>query len=149
MNKLNNENKVWIKFRYNCIKETKDDKFIVLNESSFIKILEKTLDKWENFLEKNGYLWNDFKKIEINYTDNYDSPLKPTIEIELICGYEIFYGYGIEMRIDDFIEGAIEYLKDNPVKLKNWYYPFAKKIEDKLNSLKELERLEEKYCTEI
>ncbi len=136
MNKSNNKNKVWIEFRYNCIKETKDDKFIVLNESSFIETLEKTLDKWQTFLEKNIYLWDDFKKIEINYFDIYDF-MKPTIEIELSYDYIIFYGYGIEMRIDNFIEGAIEYLKDNPVKLKSWTYPFARKIEDKLNSLKE------------
>ena len=45
MNKLNIENKVWIDFQYNCIKETKDDKFIVLNESTFIETIEKTLNK--------------------------------------------------------------------------------------------------------
>ncbi|KKM79958.1 hypothetical protein LCGC14_1344640 [marine sediment metagenome] len=136
MNKLNIENKVWIDFQYNCIKETKDDKFIVLNESTFIEILEKTLNKWQIFLEKNTHLWDDIKKIEVNYSDTYDFT-KPTIEIELSHGYEILYGYGIEMRIDEFIEGAIEYLKDNPVKLKGWTYPFAKKIENKLKFLKE------------
>ena len=132
------DNKVWISFNdYNCIKETKNDKFVILNESTFIEKVEETLDKWEDFFKKRGTFYkSNIEKIEINYSDTYDF-MKPTIEIKLTDDYEIFYQYGINIKIEDFIRGAIQHLKNNPVKLKNWHYPNAKKIHDKLNILKE------------
>ena len=128
-------NNVWIAFRYNCIKETKKSKAVILNESTFTETLEKTLDKWYILLEKNKILYDDIKKIKIDFNEEYNF-MKPKIEIKLTDEYEIFYQYGINLKIEDFIKGAIEYLKDSPIKLKHWDHYFTERLSEKLNSLK-------------
>ena len=135
MNKKEN-NKVWISLgNYNCIKETKENKFVVLNDSTFVETLDKTLDKWYFYLEENKILCDDIKKIKEGYNKNYDFT-NPSIEIELTDDYEIYHQYNISLKVEDFMKGAIKYLKDNPLHLYSWHYSFKVELLEKLNSLK-------------
>ena len=62
--------------------------------------------------------------------------MKPSIEIELTDDYEIYHRYNISLKVEDFMKGAIKYLKDNPLHLHSWHYSFKVELLEKLNSLK-------------
>ncbi len=125
---------------YNCVMLSDDGLYVVLNEGYFIEIIESTIDKWYDVLilnDKDDCLETQeiISSIKVDYGEERTSFTIPSVKIKLTNGYELYYGYGYNISLQDFIYGALGFLKTNPIRLKHFVLGFHDSLEKKLGML--------------
>lgn len=129
LRKIDGSSFLWVSFEYNTIKETKDTKALIMNESAFIQAIEKTVEEWPQVELPKAFRPLDKIMKTIHITGGRSEGFNPTVEIPLNGDYEIFYSYGISLPVEEFVIGAISYLIRNPeLRIGDFYYSFQKSL---------------------